>query len=127
MVPERPSLLFRIPDTFGRIWNAFVYLSPFVFFVGSHVAVFHPTGANQNYPMWFLAIEYFIFVDGLVVLIHFVLFDKRRLRRRFELLDRYRGKKLAKLCLKAMDVLLLAMTIIVAIANATGVVDTSAT
>lgn len=77
--------------------------------------------------MWFLVIEYFVFVDGLVVLIHFVLLDKRRLRRRFELLDRYRGKMLAKLCLKAMGVLLLAMIIIVAIANATGVVDTSAT
>lgn len=59
------------------------------------------------------------------MLIHFVMFDKRRLRRRFELLDRYRGKKLAKLWLKAMGVLLLAMIIIVAIANATGVVDTS--
>lgn len=125
LVPERSSLLSRIPDTIGRIWNAFVYLSLLVFFAGSHVAVFHPMGANQNYPMWFLAIEYFIFVDGLVVLIHFVMLDKRRLRRRFELLDRYRGKKLAKLWLKAMGVLLLAMIIIVAIANATGVVDTS--
>lgn len=125
LVPERSSLLSRIPDTIGRIWNAFVYLSLLVFFAGSHVAVFHPTGANQNYPMWFLAIEYFIFVDGLVVLIHFVMLDKRRLRRRFELLDRYRGNKLAKLWLKAMGVLLLAMIIIVAIANATGVVDTS--
>lgn len=125
LVPERPNLLSRIPDTVGRIWNAFVYLSLLVFFAGSHFAVFHPTGANQNYPMWFLAIEYFIFVDGLVVLIHFVMLDKRRLRRRFELLDRYHGKKLAKLWLKAMGVLLLAMIIIVAIANATGVVDTS--
>ena len=125
LVPERPNLLSRISDTVGRIWNAFVYLSLLVFFAGSHFAVFHPTGANQNYPMWFLAIEYFIFVDGLVVLIHFVMLDKRRLRRRFELLDRYRGKKLAKLWLKAMGVLLLAMIIIVAIANATGVVDTS--
>ena len=125
LVPERPNLLSRIPDTVGRIWNAFVYLSLLVFFAGSHFAVFHPTGANQNYPMWFLASECFIFVDGLVVLIHFVMLDKRRLRRRFELLDRYRGKKLAKLWLKAMGVLLLVMIIIVAIANATGVVDTS--
>lgn len=125
MVPERPNLLSRIPDTVGRIWNAFIYLSLLVFFAGSHFAVFHPTGVNQNYPIWFLAIEYFVFVDGLVALIHFVMLDKRRLRRRFELLDRYRGKKLAKLCFKAMGVLLLAMIIIVAIANATGVVDTS--
>ena len=75
--------------------------------------------------MWFLAIEYFIFDVGRVVLFLFVMLVKRRLRRRFELLDRYRGKKLAKLWLKAMGVLLLVMTIIVAIANATGVVDTS--
>lgn len=125
LVSERPSLLSRIPDAVGRIWNAFVYLSLLVFFAGSHFAVFHPTGANQSYPMWFLAIEYFVFVDGLVVLIHFAMLDKRRLRRRFEVLDRYRGKRLAVLWLKAMGVLLLTMILIVAIANATGVVDTS--
>lgn len=125
LVSERPSLLSRIPDAVGRIWNALVYLSLLVFFAGSHFAVFHPTGANQNYPMWFLAIEYFVFVDGLVVLIHFAMLDKRRLRRRFPALDSYRGKRLAVLWLKAMGVLLLTMILIVAIANATGVVDTS--
>lgn len=125
LAPGRPSLLSRIPDAVGRIWNALVYLSLLVFFAGSHFAVFHPTGANQSYPMWFLAIEYFVFVDGLVVLIHFAMLDKRRLRRRFEVLDRYRGKRLAVLWLKAMGVLLLTMILIVAIANATGVVDTS--
>lgn len=57
----------------------------------------------------------------------FTLLDKRRLRRRFVLLDSYRGKKLAKLWLKALGVLLLCMIVIVAVANATGVVDTSAT
>ncbi|MDB1884508.1 hypothetical protein PMX63_03855 [Collinsella aerofaciens] len=62
-----------------------------------------------------------------MVLMHFALFDKRRLRRRFALLDSYRGKKLAKLLLKALGVLLLCMIVIVAVANATGVVDTSAT
>ena len=46
---------------------------------------------------------------------------------RFVLLDSYRGKKLAKLWLKALGVLLLCMIVIVAVANATGVVDTSAT
>lgn len=69
----------------------------------------------------------FFFVDGLMVLMHFALLDKRRLRRRFALLDSYRGKKLAKLWFKALGVLLLCMIVIVAVANATGVVDTSAT
>lgn len=119
------GLLSRIPEPLGRIWNTLVCLSLLVFFAGSHFAVFHPTGANQGYPMWLLIIEYFFFVDGLMVLMHFALLDKRRLRRRFALLDSYRGKKLAKLWLKALSVLLLCMIVIVAVANATGVVDTS--
>lgn len=121
------ALLSRIPEPLGRIWNTLVCLSLLVFFAGSHFAVFHPTGANQSYPTWLLIIEYFFFVDGLMVLMHFALLDKRRLRRRFTLLDSYRGKKLAKLWLKALGVLLLCMIVIVAVANATGVVDTSAT
>lgn len=119
--------LSRVPESLGRIWNTLVCFSLLVFFAGSHFAVFHPTGANQSYPTWFLIIEYFFFVDGLMVLMHFALLDKRRLRRRFALLDSYRGKKLAKLWLKALGVLLLCMIVIVAVANATGVVDTSAT
>ena len=125
--PARQSLLSRVPEPLGRAWNILICLSLLVFFAGSHFAVFHPTGANQNYPTWFLAVEYFFFVDGLTVLLHFAVLDKRRLRRRFALLDSYRGKKLAKLWLKALGVLLLCMIVIVAVANATGVVDTSAT
>ena len=119
------GLLSRIPEPLGRIWNTLVGLSLLVFFAGSHFAVFHPTGANQSYPTWLLIIEYFFFVDGLMVLMHFALLDKRRLRRRFALLDSYRGKKLAKLWFKALGALLLCMIVIVAVANATGVVDTS--
>lgn len=121
------GLLSRVPESLGRIWNTLVCFSLLVFFAGSHFAVFHPTGANQGYPTWLLIIEYFFFVDGLMVLMHFALLDKRRLRRRFALLDSYRGKKLAKLWLKALGVLLLCMIVIVAVANATGVVDISAT
>ena len=121
------GLLSRVPESLGRIWNTLICFSLLVFFAGSHFAVFHPTGANQSYPTWLLIIEYFFFVDGLMVLMHFALLDKRRLRRRFALLDSYRGKKLAKLLLKALGVLLLCMIVIVAVANATGVVDTSAT
>ena len=122
------SLAFRsLWGAFGIRSSSSVFFSLLVFFAGSHFAVFHPTGANQSYPTWLLIIEYFFFVDGLMVLMHFALFDKRRLRRRFALLDSYRGKKLAKLWLKALGVLLLCMIVIVAVANATGVVDTSAT
>ena len=123
--PARQSLLSRVPEPLGRAWNILICLSLLVFFAGSHFAVFHPTGANQNYPTWFLAVEYFFFVDGLTVLLHFAVLDKRRLRRRFPVLDGCRGKKLAKLWLKVLGVLLLLIIVIVAVANATGIVDTS--
>ena len=122
----RAGFLSRIPEPVGCIWNMMVCLSLLTFLAGSHFAVFRPTGANRAYPTWFLMVEYFLFVDGVEVLIHFATLDKRRLRRRFEVLDRYRGKKLVKLWLKALGVLFLAMIVIILIVNGTGIVNTSA-
>ena len=122
---SRRSLLSRVPEPLGRFWNTMVYLSLLTFLAGSHFAVFRPTGANRGYPTWFLMVEYFFFVDGMAALFHYAMLDKRRLRRRFEILDRYRGSALAKLWLKALGVLLLVMIAIVLLANATGVVNTS--
>lgn len=84
-------LLSRIPEPVGRIWNGCVYATTLLLLMGSHFAVFTPTGENRNYPTWFLALEYFFMVDGLVLLITFGMLDRRRLRRRFPVLDRYRG------------------------------------
>lgn len=114
--------LSRIPEAVGRIWNALVCLSLLTFLAGSHLAVFQPTGANRGYPVWFLMIEYFLFVDGVEVLVHFALLDRRRLRRRFPVLERYRGKALTKLWFKALGILFAAMVVIILIANATGIV-----
>ena len=123
---RKHGLLSRIPEPVGRIWNAMVYLSLLTFLAGSHFAVFQPTGANRAYPIWFLMIEYFLFVDGVAVLIHYAMLDKRRLRRRFEPLDRYRGTALVKLWFKALGVLFLVMVAIIILVNATGIVNTSA-
>ena len=90
--------------------------------VGSHFAVFQPTGANRSYPTWFLALEYFLMVDGMVVLIAFGMLDRRRLRRRFPVLDRYRGREFVTLWLKALGILVAIMIVVVAIGNATGIV-----
>lgn len=103
-----------------------VYLSLLLLLAGSHSAVFQPTGANRGYPTWFLAVEYFLFVDGMMVLVCFALLDKRRLRRRFDALERYRGWALAKLWLKIFGILTLALFVIILVANATGVVNTAA-
>ena len=117
------SLLSRIPEPVGRIWNGCVYATTLLLLMGSHLAVFTPTGENRNYPTWFLALEYFFMVDGLVLLITFGMLDRRRLRRRFPVLDRYRGGAFVELWFKALGFMLAVMCVVVVIGNATGVVS----
>lgn len=113
----------RIPESVGRIWNGCVYATTLLLLMGSHFAVFTPTGENRNYPTWFLALEYFFMVDGLVLLIAFGMLDRRRLRRRFPVLDRYRGSAFVELWFKALGFMFAVMCVVVVIGNATGVVS----
>ena len=122
LTPARKSLLSRIPEPIGRIWNGIIYTATLLLLVGSHFAVFQPTGANRSYPTWFLALEYFLMVDGMVLLISFGMLDRRRLRRRFPVLDRYRGREFAMLWLKALGIMSVVMILVIAIGNATGIV-----
>lgn len=116
-------LLSRIPEPVGRIWNGCVYATTLLLLMGSHFAVFTPTGENRNYPTWFLALEYFFMVDGLVLLITFGMLDRRRLRRRFPVLNRYRGSAFVELWFKALGFMFAVMCVVVVIGNATGVVS----
>ena len=120
---ERPSLLSRIPEPVGRIWNGLIYAATLLLLAGSHFAVFQPTGENRNYPTWFLALEYFFMVDGVVLLVTFGMLDRRRLRRRFPVLDRYRGRAFVELWFKALGLMFVVMCVVIVIGNATGVVS----
>lgn len=122
LTPARKSLLSRIPEPIGRIWNGIIYAATLLLLVGSHFAVFQPTGANRSYPTWFLALEYFLMVDGMVLLISFGMLDRRRLRRRFPVLDRYRGREFVTLWLKALGIMGVVMILVIAIGNASGIV-----
>lgn len=123
LVSKCVSLLSRIPEPVGRIWNGCVYATTLLLLMGSHFAVFTPTGENRNYPTWFLALEYFFMVDGLVLLITFGMLDRRRLRRRFPALDRYRGSAFVELWFKALGFMFAVMCVVVVVGNATGVVS----
>ena len=123
LAPAHKSLLSRIPEPIGRIWNGIIYVATLLLLVGSHFAVFQPTGANRSYPTWFLALEYFLMVDGMVLLISFGMLDRRRLRRRFPVLDRYRGREFATLWLKGLGIMSVVMILVIAIGNATGIVS----
>ncbi len=88
--------LAYIPNAVGVIWNTLVLLLLVIFIVGSVSAVFEPTGANLNEPVWLLAVEYFFMLDAWAVALAFALLDKRRLRVRFPVLQRLHGILLAR-------------------------------
>ena len=64
---------------------------------GSVQAILHPTGKNADTPVWLLVIDYLCMVDVWLVVIAYALLDKRWLRKRFAVLDRWHGWKLARL------------------------------
>ena len=61
-------------------------------------------------------------VDGMVLLISFGMLDRRRLRRRFPVLDRYQGREFVTLWLKALGIMSVIMIMVIAIGNAAGIV-----
>ena len=90
------SVLAHVPSSVGVMWNALLLAVLVIFIAGSASAVFEPTGANLNEPVWLLAVEYFFMLDVWTVAIAFVLLDKRRLRSRFPALQRLCGISLAR-------------------------------
>ena len=88
----RPShLLNLIPRWTGHIWNAVVLALLALCIAGSVQAILHPTGKNASTPVWLLVIDYLCMVDVWLVVIAYALLDKRWLRKRFAVLDRWRG------------------------------------
>ena len=83
-----------VPHLMGRAWNAVLIAGALLVAAGSGYAVFEPTGQNVNLPTWLLAAEYFGMLDVWLVVLAYVLMDKRRLRRRFHALEHFRGKRL---------------------------------
>lgn len=123
LAAKHASLLSRIPEPVGRIWNGCIYAATLLLLMGGHFAVFQPTGENRNYPTWFLALEYFFMVDGVILLVMFGMLDRRRLRRRFPMLDRYRGSAFVELWFKALGFMFAVMCVVVIVGNVTGVVS----
>ena len=86
--------LHHVPDGLGRAWNVLLYLILALMLWSSWLATFCPTGANVNLPTWFLALEYLFMLNIGFATTTFVMLDKRRWRRRFPVLERWRGKRL---------------------------------
>ncbi|MDO5042314.1 MAG: protein kinase, partial [Slackia sp.] len=81
-------LVERIPLPLCVAWNALVVACAGILLIGCVWATLLPNAADAIYPLWFRAVEYLLFAASNVVVLAYVLFDKRRAYSLFERLPR---------------------------------------
>lgn len=77
-----------IRDSWGRAWNALLTASAVIFICACVGNFFSPTPSSQAYPTWYIGIEFLFWLPLSTLATCWLLFDKRRLMRRFPALTR---------------------------------------
>ena len=77
------SVTERIPSWVGRIWNVVLILFWLLIVMAAVTATFSPNEHDVQLPLWFRAFEYLAFVALIWTGWTYVLFDKRRIFKRF--------------------------------------------
>lgn len=109
------DLLARTPRWLGRTWNVLLVFYYVVFMGGCVQAITHPTAQDAGYPVWFLILEYGVYLGVSFTMLFAALYDTRRLRSRFPRLPRRRSLVLTGW---AMLYLMVGIVIITIVLNA---------
>ena len=82
-VPRRdPSvLLARVPRWLGVAWDLCVLGACAIMLMGCVMAIADPTPENAAWPTWYLVYSYLAFVAPLVIVVCYLMLDRRPLRR----------------------------------------------
>ena len=81
--PRRgPSvLLARVPRWLGLVWDLCVLGACAIMLVGCVMAIADPTPENAAWPTWYLVYSYLAFMAPLVIVVCYLMLDRRPLRR----------------------------------------------
>lgn len=112
------SLLARVPGWVGVVWNTAVLLVCAVFVMGCVMAVVEPTPENAAWPAWYLLWSYFAFMVPELVIVAYLLLDRRPVRRAIPPLARLTVGRELRVALIAMLALLAAWIVATAVMQA---------
>lgn len=107
--------LSRVPAWVGVVWNTVVLLVCAVLVVGCVMAVVEPTPENAAWPAWYLAWSYFAFMVPEIVIVTYLLLDRRPVRRAIPPLARLTVGRELRMGLLAMLALLAAWIVATAV------------
>ena len=86
--PWRANLLTRVPRQLGIAWDVCVLCACAVMVAGCVGAIVDPIPENASWPMWYLAYSYLAFAMPFIVILCYLMLDRRPLRRMFPALAR---------------------------------------
>ena len=86
--PDRVPWLERMPGWVGVAWNVVVICMVALLCLGCVGGFLNPTPSVARYPLWLMAVSYFVIIPLMSVIGGYLLLDRRRLRRRFPALAR---------------------------------------
>ena len=86
--PRRANLLTRVPRWLGVAWDVCVLCACAVMVAGCVGAIVDPIPENASWPTWYLAYSYLAFAMPFIVILCYLMLDRRPLRRMFPALAR---------------------------------------
>lgn len=84
--PQRAGLLARVPSWLGIAWDVCVLLDCAIMVIGCVGAIVDPIPENAAWPTWYLVYSYLAFAMPFIVVLCYLLLDRRPLRRRISAL-----------------------------------------
>lgn len=84
--PQRAGLLARVPSWLGIAWDVCVLLACAIMVIGCVGAIVDPIPENSAWPTWYLVYSYLAFAMPFIVVLCYLLLDRRPLRRRISAL-----------------------------------------
>ena len=109
--PTRPALLSRVPGWLGAAWDACVLGAGVLVVAGCVVAIVDPTPENAAWPTWYLVYSYLAFAAPIVVIVCYLMLDRRPLRRAVPALARLTVRQEMRAGLRALLVLFVAWVV----------------
>lgn len=84
--PQCAGLLARVPSWLGIAWDVCVLLACAIMVIGCVGAIVDPIPENAAWPTWYLVYSYLAFAMPFIVVLCYLLLDRRPLRRRISAL-----------------------------------------
>lgn len=115
--PQCTKLLARVPRRVGVVWNVLVTAACALLLIGCVGAMVNPNAEIATWPVWYRLYSYLAFAMPVILVVSYLLLDRRPLRRRVPVLAQLTARRETGMGLLVMLALLAAWIVATVIAQ----------